>query len=159
MRSEEAFESGNNLTLLQEAFIEELNEKITGAVSEHKKYGWLAYYVEINDLTLLFRLDRITRNLVSRSEVFNEQEVMAGLRSVRRLSKALYELRHRPRDGYVYNYDQLKSPSEKRAFLARRRGVPESKFASWSDELIEENFLHYRNSQLRQLDADHGTIS
>ena len=86
----------------------------------------------------------------------DEPKVLGGLR---RLSRALFELRHRPRNGYVHDYDKLDSPSKQRTFLARRRGVEEAELASWGDERVEQEFFKFRDSQIRMLEADHGKIS
>jgi len=43
----------------KEVFIAELNEKITGSISKEKNYGWLFYYSEIDDITILYRIDSI----------------------------------------------------------------------------------------------------
>jgi len=53
-------------------FIDKLNERITGSISPEdeesgkplRNYGWLFYFDKINDLPLLFRLDRLVTKFV-----------------------------------------------------------------------------------------------
>ena len=57
----------------ERVFIEDLNEKITGALSEQKRYGWLLYFAEINDMQLLHKLDGIIRGFFRRLADFDYQ--------------------------------------------------------------------------------------
>jgi RNA-directed DNA polymerase len=54
---------------LNEIFLLELNERITGAVRDNRRYGWIAYFSQITDLSLLHKLDSVVcgmfRRLVS----------------------------------------------------------------------------------------------
>lgn len=56
---------------LKEIFVSDLNEKITGAINENRRYGWIFYFGAINDLTILYNIDNIIKNLFSRLEDFN----------------------------------------------------------------------------------------
>ena len=46
-----------------------LNRRITGVIWNNKKYGWLFYFVELNDLSILNRFDRIVTQLRQRTGV------------------------------------------------------------------------------------------
>src|SRR5690606_9814531 len=43
----------------KEVFLEELNEHITGSISMRKNYGWIFYFLEMTDRSLLFKIDKI----------------------------------------------------------------------------------------------------
>jgi RNA-directed DNA polymerase len=49
-------------------FCFDLNEKITGSISDNKKYGWLFYYSSINDISTLFKLDNFIQELIIRNK-------------------------------------------------------------------------------------------
>ncbi|MEC4818039.1 MAG: RNA-directed DNA polymerase, partial [Scytonema sp. PMC 1069.18] len=55
---------------LKEIFITNLNEKITGAISEERKYGWIFYFNAINDVSLLYKIDNIIAGFFKRLEDF-----------------------------------------------------------------------------------------
>lgn len=58
----------------EEEFIFRLNNKITGSISRNvdtdstreSRYGWLFFYSQIDDYTILFRLDKLVSNLLNR---------------------------------------------------------------------------------------------
>ncbi len=45
-------------------FIDVLNERLTGAISGNRKYGWIFYFLEINDQRILHKIDSITQKTV-----------------------------------------------------------------------------------------------
>ncbi len=57
------FKSGS---LPADAFILHLNLRITGFVQNNKKYGWLFFFSQINDLTMLSHLDAYIQKLLIR---------------------------------------------------------------------------------------------
>ncbi len=52
----------NNIDYLQW----KLNLKITGFIIEKHKYGWLFFYSQITDMSLLFHLDDVVKKLINR---------------------------------------------------------------------------------------------
>lgn len=44
----------------------DINLKITGCIYDNRRYGWIFYFSQINDKSLLFNLDRRIRMLISR---------------------------------------------------------------------------------------------
>lgn len=51
---------------VKDIFLLELNEKISGAISGNRRYGWIAYFNEITDLGLLSQMDRAIESIVRR---------------------------------------------------------------------------------------------
>lgn len=137
---------------LKEIFLMELNEKITGAISENKRYGWIAYYGQINDQDLLHKLDHVVQKLFERMADF-EYEAPKGLR---RFARAYFEMRFRPRSGYVRDYDSIQTRAEKLEFLVQRGRVgPDEPL---TEQEINLRFDAYRRRVLAQMHADEGTI-
>lgn len=137
---------------LKEIFLSELNERITGAISEKRRYGWVSYFSEITDLELLTNLDRIVSGFFGRLDDFGRKPP-AGLK---KLSRTYYEMRYSPTRGYVHNYDNFDDEPKKIQFLMERgRLDPERPY---SGDEINELFTSYRNKSLADLEPDDGTI-
>ncbi|MDQ2938695.1 MAG: hypothetical protein M3R67_14515, partial [Acidobacteriota bacterium] len=88
---------------LAEIFVLELNERITGAISEKKRYGWIAYFNQVTDLGLLHRLDATIARFFTRMPDFGHKPPT----SLRRLGRAYFEMKFDPEGGYVRNYDSI----------------------------------------------------
>ena len=52
--------------VLKNALIDSVNERITGAINDNKKYGWLFYFSEISDKTILYKIDSIVKKKFKR---------------------------------------------------------------------------------------------
>jgi RNA-directed DNA polymerase len=135
---------------LRHKFLTELNERITGAISEHRRYGWIAYFNQINDMTLLHKLDATIENMFARLTIFNRKPP-GGLK---RRARAYYEMKYNPNGGYVHDYDALKTPIERLTFLFERGRV--SNDAQLTDAQINERFEQYRFHALAAMHNDEG---
>lgn len=133
--------------LYQKVFLEELNERISGAISMDKKYGWVAYFSEINDLSVLHRIDMIVAGLLRRVP---ELRQFSG--KTKKFSRAYFEMKHRPYGGYVRNYDEIQTPAQMIKFLAFRGRIGPG--ARLTEEQIRSRFEMYRDRQLGLMLAD-----
>jgi len=134
-------------------FIENLNEKITGAISETKRYGWLFYFLEINDEALLHRLDRIIDSFFDRLVEFDYKRP-DGLK---RLARAYFEAKYNSHGNYIHNYNLYVTYEEKIAYLSKMGKVnPES---TYSKEDIDIIFERTKLQNLLHLENDIGEIS
>jgi len=79
--------------LIEDLFYD-LNAKIAGAKYNDKKYGWINYFSEINDLTLLFKIDSHVKRMASKYFDNNDLEFLTSnnLR-IKKFSKAIFEIR------------------------------------------------------------------
>jgi len=137
---------------VKEIFLIELNEKITGAVSENKRYGWISYFNQINDFSLLARMDVIISKMFSRLPEF-EGRAPNGLKTLRR---SYYEMKYRATGGYVHNYDVILNRIQKLMFLVERGRVgPREQL---TDDEITQRYDLYRNRSLREMNADEGVV-
>lgn len=137
---------------LAEIFLLELNERITGAISEKKRYGWIAYFNQVTDHSLLHRLDSAIAGFFSRLPDFGRKPP-SGLR---RLSRAYFEMRFDPEGGYVRNYDAINSRAEKLEFLIERGRIGPTE--ALTDEQINDRFERYRNRVLSEMHSDEGVL-
>ena len=143
-----------NLTIsdIKEIFVEELNDKLTGAISDNKRYGWVAYYSHINKLSILHKIDFVVRNMFSRLSDFDFQPP----NEMKKISRAFYEMKFNPQGGYVRNYDLIETFKQKADFLTSRgRIAPDERLTR---KQIEERFESYKLKILSSMQADEGEV-
>jgi len=137
---------------LAEIFLLELNERITGAISEKRRYGWIAYFNQITDLSLLHRLDRAIAAMFDRLADFGHKSPI----SLRKLSRAYYEMKFNPNGGYIRNYDVITTRAERLEFLVERGRVgPEEQL---TDEQINDRYDAYLRRVLSEMHSDEGVL-
>lgn len=135
---------------LREILVLELNERITGAVSEGKRYGWVAYFSQINDLSLLHELDHVVAGMFSRLPDFKG----GTPKDLKKFTRAFYEMKYSPHSGYVHDYDALKTTTQKLSFLVERGRVGANE--SLTDDEICDRYERYRHHILKAMHADEG---
>jgi hypothetical protein len=138
----------SNVQKLKEIFIDELNEKITGAIKDKQKYGWIFYYNAINDEAIFYKIDSIIANLFKRLEDFNRVPPP----NLKKLSRAFYEGKYNPSGGYIHNYNKYETIPQKRKFLQKRGRLDSSK--KYSDEEIYDLFKSLEQKNLQELEKD-----
>jgi hypothetical protein len=139
--------------LYKNILIENLNEKITGAISETKRYGWLFYFLEINDEALLHRIDRIIDSFFERLDEFNNTRPD----NLKRLARAYFEAKYNSHGNYIHNYNIYVTFHQKMDYLKKLGKInPES---TYSKEDIDQIFEKTKSHNLLHLDNDIGEIS
>lgn len=124
------------------SFLYDVNLKITGAVKGQRRFGWLFHYIQMDDLTQLHRTQRTVRSIVART----------GLQSqLKRLPRAYYEARHRPRAGYIVDYDAVDSVDKMRRNLMQQGDVDVDRL---SDLQVADRFIRRREEHLKSLLQD-----
>lgn len=114
-----------------------LNLKITGAIIEdengsNKKYGWLFFYSQINDINKLYHLDNFLKKLLVRYKV-DYIDVNKELKS---FVKAYYEItQRRAKSKYIYKPSELT--------LADKRKLLNETFSIHKNELLKEESVNY----------------
>lgn len=137
---------------LKEIFVLELNERITGAISHKKRYGWIAYFNQISDLKLLHRLDMAITGMFKRLPDFGGK-APADLKKLRR---AYFEMKFNPQGGYVRDYDKITTRVEMLALLTERGRVgPEE---ALTDEQIKDRYEKYLQHILAAMHKDEGVL-
>ena len=135
----------------EQLLINELNDKITGAIGAHRRYGWLFHFSEITDMTLLFRLDRIVGSLWNRIRSTSRPD------AVKRFVRTYYEARFNARGGYIHDYAQYKSEQDMRDYLEMRELDPEAQDLPVRE--VEIRFMRAMRRNFARLEADVGFIS
>lgn len=136
----------------REVLVEDLNERITGATAAERRYGWLFYFLEMNDLDLLHTMDNAISNMTHRLPAHHAGK-LPGLKS---LSTAYFEARHRPRGPYIMQYDSISTTPQKIAFLSRRGHFPPG---SRDPQEVDTLFDKIQRRRLARLDADVAFLS
>jgi len=134
---------------LKEVFIEELNEKITGAKSKTKNYGWLFYFVEMDDKSLLFKLDNVIERMLIDSKLFKKRPD-----NLKKLVRSYFEIKFNNGGNYIVDYDNIITILQKRQFLLLRGRINSS--TMYSDIELEEIFEKYKKKNLKELEQEIG---
>lgn len=135
-----------------EIFLMELNERLTGAISEKKRYGWIAYFNQINDLSLLYRLDKTIAGLFSRLTDFKG----VAPKDLRKLSRSYFEMKFNPEGEYVRNYDKIVTPTERVKFLVERGRI--GPLEALTDEQVNDRYEKYVAHILSAMHSDEGVL-
>lgn len=148
----------NSPEVSHELFISQVNERITGAISENRRYGWLFYFLELNDLTLLHTIDLIIREKFCKRLRRNPTRVPIS-ESIKKLSKAYYHAKYDLHSGYVLNYDEYDTLPKKLDYLKLWGFIESGKESTYTKDDIERLFKRARNKRLSDLESDVGVIS
>lgn len=139
--------------VIQQVFVEDLNERITGAFDGNRQYGWLFYFQEITDMELLHKMDAIIRSFFRRLPEF----AAGPPADIKRLSRTYYAIRHNREGGYIHDYNAFDTFSEKVQYLERRgRMHPNLRYTK---QQVDDLFGRVKHSHLSTLDADVGLTS
>ncbi len=133
-------------------FLLELNDKITGAISSNRLYGWIPYYYKINDMKLLCDIDRVVERLFKRLPDFGGKPPK-GLKKVRR---AYFEVKYSAQRGYIRNYDKVNSREGRLKFLVERGLI--GPLEELTDEQIDSRFESYVKGRLQHMSRDEGGV-
>lgn len=134
----------------KDVFIEDLNQKITGAKSENKNYGWLFYFIELDDLSVLFKLDKIIESFFQKLEVFD----FSKPKEVKKFSRSFFEIKFNKNSDYVVIFDSFDTILKKRNFLISRGKInPE---INYTDLKIISEFDRYKSRTIQELEFDVG---
>ena len=133
-------------------FVRELNLKITGAISEDRRYGWVFYYSEINDLSVLHRIDRCISRFFKRIKDFPEGPPS----NIKRLSRAFYESKYSPDNGYIHDYTIYRTVQKKQSYLLSKGEI--SKKKDYTPEQIEALFTNCVYRETSELENDERNI-
>ncbi|CEN35314.1 reverse transcriptase/maturase family protein [Capnocytophaga cynodegmi] len=136
----------NNPKEFSEQFIKEVNEIITGSKNENKNYGWLFYYIEIDDVSALYKLDNIIRKMIQNIPFF-QGKIPHQLKS---FVKAYNEIKYKPETSeYINDYTKYKTMEQKKELLKEFSQLEEQK--DHSNEEIDSLFEEFKNNRLNFL--------
>lgn len=135
---------GKDAREAESAFVFDLNEKITGAFRDDKRYGWLWYFRQMNDLALLQRMDRIIdKELKKESSTKNLK--------IKKLKRTYYEIQNFTNDNrYILNYGMKDVMLIKRYYGRFDKRINYAK----TDEVALAAFQFWSNGRLKRLMLD-----
>ncbi len=134
----------------KEVFLEDINEMITGSISDKKNYGWLFYFSEITDKMLLFKLDKIISSFFTSLNSFENTSPT----NLKRLVRTFYTIKHGTNKGYINNYNDYNTIRKKRKYLIYRGAIDPN--TNKSDVEIEYIFERFKTKKLKDLEQDIG---
>lgn len=142
---------------VKDTFLLKLNEKITGAINDTKRYGWIFYFLEINDMMLLHEIDNIILNLFKRLDKF-DNKAPSG---VKKLVKTYYEAKYNLDGGYIHSYDKYQTTKDKIKYLVAFGWIDkeEEENRTYSVDDINRLFETIKQRHLMQLEEDLGNMS
>lgn len=140
---------------LANMFVEELNEKITGAISGNKQYGWVFYYNESTDLSVFGQIDAVVKRMARSTDLLTN----AQRRMIKSTIRTYWESRHSKASGYIFNYELIKANWQKSEFLWRKGYFDKAQVGRMSPERIELEFSRVVSIRLAGLDQDIGVVS
>lgn len=139
----------------QQMLIEDLNEKITGAVSHKKQYGWLYYFSQMDDMSLLHHLDKTLGQLCERSVVL-KRRCPGELKSFIHAFREIHAVRKGATSDYLLSYDDWDLRSQQ-AFIKRHGEWPGKK--RLKEDEINALFEKVIIRRMSRLDVDLKSLS
>jgi retron-type reverse transcriptase len=134
----------------KEVFIEELNEMITGIISDSRNYGWLFYFSEMTDEKLLHRIDKIIARFFNPIQQFENKRPD----SLKKISRTYKVIKHQKNKNYIANFDNFDSLRSKREYLVYRGKIdPET---DYTDTDILRYFDKFKKKQIENIERDIG---
>jgi retron-type reverse transcriptase len=141
--------------ILKEVFLSDLNEKITGAISGNKRYGWIFYYLEITDITVLYEMDAVIHSMFNDVKKFGFAEDVHPKKMV----KAYFEIKFNVNSPYIHNYDVYDTIPKKVKYLMDRGYIDPKSEKGLSPTVVERMFARVIRKNLSGLDMDAGDNS
>ena len=126
-----------------------LNLKITGFILESHKYGWLFFYSQITDLSLLFHLDDVVQKLIKRYKLEGKIIIKRFVRTYAEIHMALHETK------YIPNLDDLKL-EDKKAILS---DIYQMDLTDKDERFVEIQFHKIMKREIRDIEKDIENIS
>jgi len=131
----------------QERCLWDLNLKITGALIEKKRYGWLFFFSQMDeDCVQLYQLDQFVRKMLKSRNIPTE-----GVKSYVRAHK---EIRNNLKDSkYIPNFENYTN-DQKKNFLKSIVGLDEKELNEYSISQIDYHFRRFLFKTVRTLEKD-----
>lgn len=134
-----------------EKLIWTLNLKITGGIYENKKYGWLFFYSQITNQSILFHLDNLINKYIKR---FKLPELEGR---IKKFSRTYCEIRKNLKVTKYIPQFELYTFEQKKSFLQNVCEFSDVESLSVND--IENNFRKNIFKNLKELERDLQYIS
>lgn len=121
-----------------------LNLKITGFIYNDHKYGWVFFYSQITDVSLLYHFDDLVKKLLVRYKMDSSVKTKRYVRTYHEIKQALHTTT------YVPNFDRY-TIDDKRQIVAR---VYKINAAVLKDPEVEKKFNNIISREIRDIEKD-----
>lgn len=149
IKDKQSDEYKNKTNLIKSNFIEDLNIKIAGAYYDKKRYGWVFYFSEITDLSLLYRIDAYIE------KKFKSLKLMGTHKKIKKISRAYFHIKGGTSEEYSHNFNL--TDAKEMLVILRDRGLVHE----WETLRIHEimsRYHKYVSRKLSELDEDLGRV-
>lgn len=127
----------------------DLNLKLSGAICGNKKYGWLFYFSQINDIKVLVGIDRYVERMCKRYSI-------TGIK-INSIKATYYEIRNGKtykEKSNVLNVDKIKNQNEKIAILLTIGDFTSEELNELSKSEIDYLFKKQIFKKVKRLERD-----
>lgn len=132
-----------------EQFLWDINNRITGFVLDGKKYGWLFFYSQIDNVAILYHLDWFIKKMCG---VYKVQPALQ--KGIKRFVKAYFEIiKKRGKSGYIPNSKDL-SLKEKKRILQTIYSINRSELDKMSIKDVDKLFKRKVYISVKELEKD-----
>lgn len=121
-----------------------LNLKITGFVYNDHKYGWVFFYSQITDVSLLYHFDALVKKLLIRYKMDSSVKPKRYVRTYHEIQQALHTTT------YVPNFDRY-TIDDKRQIVSRVYKINASVL---KDPEVEIKFSNIISREIRDIEKD-----
>lgn len=136
----------------KEELLWKLNIRVSGAIYNNKKYGWLFYFNKINDLKLLYHLDNLVLKFKKRYNVMDIDN--------KKFVETYYQIKKSEikKNNYFFNVDN-KTNKEKKDTLLNITNFSKEEIEKFSNEELDYNYKIAIFKCLKSLEMDLDNIS
>lgn len=129
-----------------------LNTRITGIIIDNKKYGWLFYFSNIDNMELLYHLDKLVTKLKHRYNV-TDIKTKSFVKTYNKIKKSNFK-----KSNYFLNLNVVTEP-EKRQILKNISRMSEEEINTLSPSNLDYYFKKEMFKCLKELERDLDSIS
>lgn len=129
-----------------------LNTRITGIIIDNKKYGWLFYFSNIDNMELLYHLDKLVTKLKHRYNV-TDIKTKSFVKTYHKIKKSNFK-----KSNYFLNLNVVTEP-EKRQILKNISRMSEEEINTLSPSNLDYYFKKEMFKCLKELERDLDSIS
>ena len=129
-----------------------LNTRITGIIIDNKKYGWLFYFSNIDNMELLYHLDKLVTKLKYRYNV-TDIKTKSFVKTYHKIKKSNFK-----KSNYFLNLNVV-TESEKRQILKNISRMSEEEINTLSPSNLDYYFKKEMFKCLKELERDLDSIS
>ncbi|MHC5228187.1 reverse transcriptase domain-containing protein [Enterococcus sp. LJL99] len=157
--------SKNKGTSNKNLIVHEINKLITGSISNEidndihktKRFGWLFFYSQINDETLLWHLDSFLNKkideIISKNQNLDKY-ITDFKRELKSFVTTYYEIRYNfSKSTYFFNPDSF-TKAQQRLFLEETLGIPNEKVRKLNDSDVDKRFKSYVFRKMKRDEKD-----